>query len=246
MVLLLLVGIGQHAWAKPGSVIEESGTHYSGATYREMVRDLRVKALGGYINVRRHWRQGRWWFNPQWSNLKFFYKDNNVIDTLPSVITRYDLDYQRANGTSNVYHYRDKLTITRTDTGWRWADRKGNWIEYDADGVTQAYGDKNNNRVSFRRNLAGQIEGVLDTNSRELVTFTLNELGDPTQVVDYSGRQVTYHWDDTSGDLTSVTDVRGQSWQYTYQRFNNSLLTERKTLASRTDPLGRTVQFIHE
>jgi len=96
--------------AAAGLVIEQSGTHYSGATYRELVRDLRVKVQGGYVNVRRHWRQGRWWFNPQWANLQFTYADNNVSDNLPSKVTRYDLTYTRVNGASNVYAYLNKWT----------------------------------------------------------------------------------------------------------------------------------------
>jgi len=230
--------------AQSGLTIEQSGTHYSGATYRELVRDLRVKVAGGYVNVRRHWRQGRWWFNPQWANLQFTYADNNVSDDLPSKITRYDLAYTRVNGAGNVYAYLNKLTITRTDSGWRWADRKGNWIDYDAQGVTLAYGDRNGNRVSFRRNLAGFIEGVIDPAGAEVVTFTLNTLGNPTQVRDYSGRQVSYHWD-ANDRLTRVTDVTGKTWQYSYQDFSGSTLSEHTVLASRTDPDGTTVEFIH-
>ncbi len=70
-----------------------------------------------------------------------------------------------------------------TASGWRWADRKGNWIEYDAEGITQACGGRNNNRVRFRRNLAGYIEGVLDPAGNEVVTFTLDALGNPTRDV---------------------------------------------------------------
>jgi len=215
LAILWLMLAAPALMAASGSVIEQSGTHYSGATYRELVRDLRVKALGGYINVRRHWRQGRWWFNPQWSNLKFTYADNNVSDNQPSKITRYDLDYERVNGASNVYAFQQELTLTRTGSGWRWADRLGNWIEYDAAGITQAYGDKNNNRISFRRNLAGYIEGVLDPLGRELVTFGLNDLGDPLWVRDYSNREVSYHWNAGTGYLDGVTDVLGliQCWR---------------------------------
>ncbi|WP_456417905.1 hypothetical protein, partial [Thiolapillus sp.] len=230
--------------AATGLVIEQSGTHYSGATYRELVRDLRVKVQGGYVNVRRHWRQGRWWFNPQWANLQFTYADNNVSDNLPSKVTRYDLTYTRVNGASNVYTYLNKWTLTRTADGWRWADRKGNWIEYDAEGVTQAYGDRNGNRVSFRRNLAGFIEGVIDPAGNEVVTFTLNALGNPTRVVDDSGRQVSYSWN-AQDQLEAVTDVLGKTWQYGYQHFSGSTLSEHTVLASRTDPAGRQIQFVH-
>lgn len=120
---LWLLAMASPLQARNGLPIEQSDTHYSGATYRELVQDLRVKVAGGDVNVRRHWRQGRWWFNPQWTNLQFTYADYNISDDLPSKITRYDLDYTRVNGASRVYAYLNKLTITRTATGWRWADR---------------------------------------------------------------------------------------------------------------------------
>jgi len=34
--------------------------------YRESHTDLRVKILGGHLNITRTWQQGRWWLNPAW------------------------------------------------------------------------------------------------------------------------------------------------------------------------------------
>ena len=50
-LLSLLLSLSGLSLATPGLEVLESGPHYSGATYRETVRDLRVKVLGGYGSI---------------------------------------------------------------------------------------------------------------------------------------------------------------------------------------------------
>ena len=203
------------------------------------MRDLRVKVLGGHADLIREWRDGRWWFHPYWADLRFDYNRNNS-DGQPDAITRYDLVYKRIAGPAvPTYAYRARLTISRTDAGWRWANRDGDWIDYDADGHSLAFGDRHATRIRLRRNLGGFIDGVLDTNGRAVLSLELDEIGRPQRAVDHSGREVHYSWN--GDDLASVRDVRAQRWRYDY-----ATLDETRLLAGRTDPRGYHTAFTHQ
>ena len=116
---------------------------------------------------------------------------------------------------------------------------EGDWIDYDPEGKVLAFGDRNDNRLTLRRNLGGFVEGVIDRNGLEVIRIEPDELGRPQRVVDYSEREVRYTW---NGDnLTNVLDVRGKDWAYSYQTLNDTPL-----LSGRTDPRGHSVAFVHE
>jgi len=47
-----------------GSAAIAPQIHWPNGEYRESHMDLRIKILGGYLDITRSWRQGRWWLNP--------------------------------------------------------------------------------------------------------------------------------------------------------------------------------------
>jgi len=135
--------------------------------------------------------------------------------------------------------------------GWRWSDRKGSWIEYDADGQMSRYGDKNNNIVWIQRNSANNIERVIDggnnaSTGQVVLTLHYNAAGFLVQAKDYPqignsldlpSRSVNYTYD-ASGRMTKVTDVRGKDTQYEYDT--------KARLTKITDPLTHATQLAYE
>ena len=118
--------------------------------------------------------------------------------------------------------------------GFRWYDRAGQWIAYDAQGRISGYGDRNEVRVQFTRNGAGQMATIRD--HVDGVALTLTWSG--TQVAsvrDRAGREVRYRW--TGSHLDEVTDVLGQLWRYGYD--NNGQLTRI------TDPEARVWEITY-
>jgi len=135
--------------------------------------------------------------------------------------------------------------------GWRWADRAGDWAEYDDSGRISRYGDKNNNTVWIQRNASGQIARIAaaanGASSAEVaITLHYNTGGFLAQAKDYPQvgnaldlpqRVVNYGYD-AYGRMTGVTDVRGKTAQYTYD--------PKARLTQSTDPLGRATKLVYD
>lgn len=191
-----------------------SGVHDSNVTlpnleYRENTFDLRVKVLGGEVKLNRTWMNGRWSINPAWDNLRF------VLDPLDSsvkIIDRAGTMYQRT-GNQQLYTYK-QVAIKKTDSGWRWFDQQGNWINFDQQGRILEYGDINNIKVSFLLDPEGRRMAIKDHFDEVVYRFSYDNQEHLTQVIDRAGRTVSYQW---SGDLLiKVTDVMGNQWLYGY------------------------------
>jgi RHS repeat-associated protein len=113
-------------------------------------------------------------------------------------------------------------------TGWRWYDRSGEWITYDAQGRIASYGNRNGLTVRFTRNADGRIDELRDRADALIARYTW--VGDELRgITDRANRSVQYRY--TAGRLSQVVDVLGKPWNYTYQ---GGLL---RTLE---DPEGRT------
>ena len=236
----------QSAYAVPGIQVKSSGAQYSKALHEEVVVDMEVKVMGGTIEVKRQWQSdvasgGRWFFNPEWINLAFYYNNANVqagFSEVPQFIRRSNFSYKRQSNNSNIYVYDKRKTIVRSETGYRWSDRNGNWIDYDLQGGIVAYGDRNNVSVRFVRDASGRIETVRDQFDNIILTFIYDAQNRITSVTDYSNRTVVYSY--TGIDLTIVTDVRGFNWQYAYET-----ILGRRVMKSKTDPEGRVIRLNH-
>src|SRR5690606_12146766 len=118
-------------------------------------------------------------------------------------------------------------------TGWRWYDRRGNWILYDVAGKIAAYGNRNGTTVRFERDGEDRISRLLDRSDALILSYTWD--GDQVaSITDRAGRAVSYHY---SGEqLTRVTDVLGHDWTYAYTG---------KLLTGISDPQGHTTSVAY-
>jgi RHS repeat-associated protein len=188
----------------------------------ESVEDLRVKVPGGYVVAQRTWQadrvnrgEYRWHLNPAWDDLRFDSSDQgDAIDT----VLRAGAKFERTGDSEPIYVFDDQFFIREQldgagqRTGWRWYDRQGNWITYDAQGLITAYGDRNNIQVSFTRDADQRLHQVIDHHGTVVLTYSYT--GGNTTVTDRAGRSVEYRY--TNGNLTEVIDVLGNPWRYAY------------------------------
>lgn len=141
--------------------------------------------------------------------------------------------------------------LTSVASGWRWADRAGDWAEYDDEGRISRYGDKNNNTVWLQRDNDGRIVRIIDGGTAALsgnviITLHYDAKGFLVQAKDWPQagnsldlpqRTVTYVYD-AQGRMTGVTDVRGYTTAYAYD--------DKFRLVKTTDPRGGETKLTYE
>jgi RHS repeat-associated protein len=179
--------------------------------YTENNIDMRVKVLGGEVKLNRTWENGRWYLNPAWADLRF------VLDPLDSSVKTIDRAgtlYQRS-GTADLYTYH-QVSIRKTDSGWRWTDLQGNWIDYDSKGRPLAYGDASNVKVSFELDKDGRRKAIKDHNGELVYSLDYDNKEHLIKATDRSGRSVSYNW--SGNELTKVIDAMGNTWKYGYDK----------------------------
>ena len=228
-ILMLVMALPQMAYARISgndekiSGISHASVRLPNTEYTENTVDMRVKVVGGEVKLNRTWENGRWYLNPAWAELRF------VLDPLDSSVKTIDRAgtlYQRS-GEADLYTYK-QVSISKTETGWRWTDPEGNWINYDSKGRPLAYGNASNVQVSFELNKDGQRKAIKDNDGELVYSLDYDNQDHLIKATDRSGRSVSYNW---SGDrLTQVTDVMGNVWKYGYD--NNGQINRR------TDPDG--------
>ncbi|MCP4986708.1 MAG: hypothetical protein GY928_11825 [Colwellia sp.] len=225
--------------------IVKKGPEYNTGQYEQTVIDISVKVTGGEIAYSRQLSKGQWHFTPNWNNIS--YKQVAVIDNLSeeqqyrddtSLILRNGYAYKlEQNSEPAVYRYDKEKYIVQTETGFRWQDRSGEWIEYDLDRKIKRYGNTQGVTAQFTHNNEGQVSQVNDRFNKKILTLTYENNRIKT-VTDYAGRQVSYLW---QGELLEqVTDVSGYQWLYSYDSYSptNSSMVE-QALAKVTDPEAR-------
>jgi YD repeat-containing protein len=194
--------------------------------YYAAVEDLSVKVMGGYVTASRSWFRNRWYFNAAWAPLAFTY---DSLDGSVKAIERAGWRYERTP--SGVFVFGARNLIRATAGGYQWQDRAGNFIDYDAHGRIQAYGDRNAVTVRFRYE-GEHISGVLDPSGNQVLWY--ERAGAELRAVrDAAGRRVEYRY--SGGRLSEVIDVLGQSWRYQY---NNA-----GRLSVVSDPEGRELRI---
>lgn len=134
--------------------------------YTESNIDLRVKVLGGEVKLNRTWVNGRWYLNPAWANLRFIL---DPLDNTVKAIDRTGTIYERS-GNKDLYIYK-QVIIKKTDSGWKWSDQHGNWIDYDNQGRVLAYGDASNVKVSFILDKDGRRIAINDHHGKTVYQF---------------------------------------------------------------------------
>lgn len=240
-------GSDQHRPTK----VKKAGGDYNNAVYEEEIVDLEVKVLGGMVKHTRYLSGGVTQFNPNWASLVLEFSEEKEA-FLPETLKRNRHKYAR-QGETETWVYDERNYITKTENGYRWYNREGDWVDYDNEGVTLGYGDRNNIGVTFTRDARGHIEKVLDHFNTPVLTFYYYaDTGWLEKAVDYTGRQVSYEYvaaagsavPDTSsrgviygGRLTKIKDVAGQDWVYGYSVSPYFLLT------SKTGPDGQVINI---
>lgn len=113
----LLIALAISSQAQASRVLTE-GVDYSEALYEEKIEDLRVKVLGGYLRITRHYSEGQWHINRRWSDLILLDRDNQIIDgsghTTLWQIERADYRYQRQHRHLRPHHPQQRRTGHRT------------------------------------------------------------------------------------------------------------------------------------
>jgi len=243
---------------------EVSRPDYSRGTYEEVVKDLEVKVLGGYVTLKRKYTKVGWQLNSNWRNLQFYdpagtliLYDNGSIpgmgsdgaiivksgDPEPVIrkVVRGRFEYTPVSSNA-VNRYVDELNpgqeIVKDVSGYRWSDRLGNWIQYNSRGETLSYGDNNDVSISFERDSSGRIVQVNDHFNNPILNYDYSTDG-VLIVSDYSGRSVKYHGE--LAFMTKMTDVRGHEWHYQYTTIANQ-----PYLSKKIDPEARETLIGHE
>lgn len=179
------------------------------AEYTESSIDLTVKAQGGEIKLNRTWTNNRWYINPVWADLEFkAYEINKALFSINRAgVIYYKTDNSDLYSASQTY-------IKKTESGWQWYDRQGNWINYDNKGRITEYGDSNNNKVSFDISSEGRRTAIRDHHGELVYSFKYDANERLIEAKDRENRTVTYHWQGNL--LVKVTDVLGNDWHYSY------------------------------
>lgn len=229
--------------------------------YAESVEDFRVKVLGGFVAVTRHYADGRWQVNSQWNPIRFTY--DNLDGTVKS-IDRNGGVYQRSG---DAWTFGATVLIRRalvnvlpvapagepvagipgqggqsvtSVQGYRWQDRKGDWIHYDGNGRMVAYGDRNDVTVWLQYDGAGNLKYVLDHFGRIALVYAwsgshLAQVADNPQMIPGStapAHVVQYFYTGSTSTtpayplLTRVTDVRGYDTHYSYESGRLKTITD--------------------
>ncbi len=235
----VLLTISVLAHAVPGI---QHGTNdmseFVSGTFVLDVEDLRVKVQGGYVRSTRSYVGGGWEFNRRLAPIEVVEQTAGGArgGSAKVVITRNGVNYMgRANkrllkildADLNIVDYSTWFEAG-PGNGWVWRDQLGNRIEYDANGRTVAYADRNGNRVTLNRDAEGRLLSLVDTNDDVALSYTWSpasttdpETGEPisyqriTAVTDAFGRTVSYAYD-PEGRIETVTDPLGHDWTYEY------------------------------
>jgi len=210
------------------------------------VDDLQVKAMGGSVTVKRTWYKRRWHFNRAWNSLEL--EISSASGEIDAVV-RNGKRYKKSN-TQGQYVLDERKTIrSLSGGGYRWQDRDGDWVDYDANGRILKYGDRNNVEVSLLHDASGRLRGVFDHFGNQLLWYEY-DLGDDriTAVRDASlpaPRRVEYRYiPDNISDFfdrnqpIEVTDAAGKIWKYGYHSANSPISVGLETI---TDPEDRVV-----
>ena len=191
--------------------------------YQEATVDLRVKILGGELVLTRAWVNSQWIINPSRAALRF---QGRGHDQQPLQIIRAGTVY-RLDPQAKQYGA-GSSTLRRSEKGWQWQDRQGNWIDYDTAGRITQYGNKHLTLAMFQFDDSGRRIAVQDNHGQVIYRFQYDEQEQLVAVSDLTGRTVGYQWQ--GNQLRSVTDVEGHLWRYQYD--------DNGQLSKRIDPDG--------
>lgn len=253
---------------------------FPNGTFNESSVELRVKVAGGSVDLTRQYFEGSWQVNPQWnalkltidpidSSVKLIERNGNkyekrsdawVLDSgnLIRAQNVLVLTPTTSEGTApaDISSTTPETTLagslaTTSQLGYRWSDRRGNWIEYDTQGRVASYGDRNNVRVWLQRDSGGVLERIRDHFGRTVITVSGNTYTDRPGFYGATGtaRSVTIgggHFTDLLGNTSLITykDV-AVGYSVTYdggQEAGRTIIKESRPTGI-TDPEGHVRSF---
>ena len=226
-----------------------------GSIYTEENLDMRIKVSEGFLDVNRYFGAMPveddeivygWQWNRRWVDLLVGEVDENfgVTRTLTRGAFEYKLDtnFKADSEKEATYSYEHLASkkIAKTGVGYQWSDRNGDWINYNQQGQTVAYGDRFGNHYSLVRDTSDSslIKQVVDSQQNVLLTFTYDD-DRVIQIEDYSGRKVKYVWE--ANLLKQVIDELQNTWKYSYESVYGD-----KLIATVTDPENNKVELEHK
>ena len=198
--------------------------------YRDHV-DLSVKAPGGMIEAK------RWFYGNQW----LWEHDRNRLDFQPAAIgggiesiDKGGVVYEKSSVDADIFIH-DIFRIVKTETGYRWEDPKGGWIDYDSNGKVTAQGSRTGVRAKLLYQ-DGKLNGVADRNDNQVLWYETDDDGLITAVRDSDNRRVEYLY--TDGRLSKVTDVLGFETSFEYD--------DQGRLETIIEPAGRIITVSYD
>ena len=176
--------------------------------YSRDKEDLAVKVPGGRLSVHRWYQGGRWTWDHERHDLTVVWGPEGAIAS----VKKGEVPYRPVPGEEGVFTdgtYR----IGKTDPGFRWESRHGEWKRYNPEGRLIAFGDRTGviGRVLFRD---GHPYCLSDRNNRAVLWMEYDEAGLLRTAYDLTGRGVTYRY--RSGRLSAATDVLGKETRFAY------------------------------
>ena len=185
-----------------------SRVHTVTGEYLREKEDLAVKVPGGMLSIKRQYQSEGWTWDHERHDLTLVRAPEGAIESILKGTTSYRSDPEdKGSFTDGIYH------ILKTDEGFRWESKHGQWKRYNNEGRLTAYGDRNGiiGRILFQD---GQPFCLSDRNNQGVLWFEYDDAGLLRTVYDQNGRGVTYRY--REGRLSAVTDVLGNETRFSY------------------------------
>ncbi|WP_028582817.1 RHS repeat domain-containing protein, partial [Desulfogranum japonicum] len=185
--------------------------------YQDDLVDMSVKVAGGHAKVYRLYVDGKWQFEHEFNRIQGSSGDNTL--------KKGNLTYHKEAG--GLYRYRT-FTLHALDTGFRWQNKKGQYVLYDGQGRMVETGDRRG-ALTYYTYQGNQLLTIQDRSHATVFDFTYTDQGKIRQVADQNGRTLHYTWENDL--LTRVTDVLGHATRYSY--------SQQGQLTAKVDEAGR-------
>ena len=199
--------------------------------YQRSQVDMAVKVPGGTIAAKRFYYGNQW----RWEH------ERNQLTLLPDAlgggtasIDKGGVIYEKSSIDADIF-VNDIFRIIRTDSGFRWQDPKGGWIEYDAGGNMTARGNRNGVQIKLLYQ-DGRLTGAADRNGNQVLWYETDDDGLISAVSDSDNRRVVYTY--TNGRLIGVTDVLGFETGFGYD--------SQGRLETIVEPAGRVITVAYD
>lgn len=196
----------KNIWHKVGCSVNTASREFA-----DQAVALCVKVPGGSISVERLFYGNQWHWEHIRHNLKF---NMDSLGTGIESIDKGGVIYEVSPTNADIYK-NDTYRIKRTETGYRWEDKRGAWKEFDTDGRMTSYGTRTGiiGKLLYEQGEGGKLTGLADRNDTQVIWYEYN--GDLISAVsDTDNRRVEYRY--TGERLSTVTDTLGNNTIYEY------------------------------